>query len=72
MDFEKVYASDMKKMVKWFGLLNDNDVDIKLSENPDLENESFDTTAKAKPSAVKTSAVNNAPARKINTPRKMA
>ena len=72
MDFEKVYASDMKKMIKWFGILNENNVEIKLSENPDLENESNDITAKAKPSAVKTSAVNNAPARKINTPRKMA
>ena len=72
MDFARVYASDMKKMIKWFGILIENNVEIKLSENPDLENESNDITAKAKPSAVKTSAVNNAPARKINTPRKMA
>jgi hypothetical protein len=32
MDFERVYASDMKKMVKWFRILKDNDVHIKLSE----------------------------------------
>lgn len=32
MDFERVYASDMKKMVKWFRILKDNDVVIKLSE----------------------------------------
>jgi hypothetical protein len=71
MDFERVYASDMKKMVKWFGILTANNVEIKLSELPEGESASHDTV-KAKPSAAKTSAVNNAPARKINTPRKMA
>ena len=34
MDFERVYASDMKKMVKWFDVLKKNDVEIKLSEEP--------------------------------------
>ena len=72
MDFDRVYASDMKKMVKWFSVLKDNNVEIKLSENAELDSESHETSAKAKPAAVKTSAVNNAPARKINTPRKMA
>ncbi len=71
MDFERVYASDMKKMVKWFGILTANNVEIKLSELPEGETATHET-AKAKPSAAKTSAVNNAPARKINTPRKMA
>jgi Domain of unknown function (DUF5606) len=32
MDFERVYNSDMKKMVKWLKQLNDNGVEIKLSE----------------------------------------
>ena len=71
MDFDRVYASDMKKMVKWFGILTANNVEIKLSELPEGETATQETV-KAKPSAVKTSAVNNAPARKINTPRKMA
>jgi len=71
MDFGRVYASDMKKMIKWFGILKANDVEIKLSELPEGETATQETV-KAKPSAVKTSAVNNAPARKINTPRKMA
>ena len=71
MDFGRVYASDMKKMVKWYGILKANDVEIKLSELPEGETATTETV-KAKPSAVKTSAVNNAPARKINTPRKMA
>jgi hypothetical protein len=34
MDFERVYASDMKKMVKWFSILTKNDIEIKLSEEP--------------------------------------
>ena len=71
MDFGRVYASDMKKMVKWFFILKANDVEIKLSELPEGEIATTETV-KAKPSAAKTSAVNNAPARKINTPRKMA
>ena len=71
MDFSRVYASDMKKMVKWFGILQANNVEIKLSELPEGDTASHETV-KAKPSATKTSAVNNAPARKINTPRKMA
>ncbi|MBX2931533.1 MAG: DUF5606 domain-containing protein [Chitinophagaceae bacterium] len=32
IDFEKVYASDMKKMIKWFGILKANNVELKLTE----------------------------------------
>ncbi len=32
MDFDRVYASDMKKMIKWFDVLKKNDIEIKLSE----------------------------------------
>lgn len=32
MDFSRVYASDMKKMVKWFEVLKKNSVAIKLTE----------------------------------------
>jgi len=32
LDFDRVYSSDMKKMVKWFGVLKTNDVEIKLRE----------------------------------------
>ena len=72
MDFSRVYTSDMKKMVKWFGILTANNVEIKLSELPEGD-AATPETAKAKPtSSNKTAAVNNAPARKINTPRKMA
>ncbi|MBC7652721.1 MAG: DUF5606 domain-containing protein [Deinococcales bacterium] len=31
MDFDKVYASDMKKMVKWYSILKANNVELKLS-----------------------------------------
>ncbi len=37
MDFDRVYASDMKKMVKWFDVLKKNEVEIKLSEQPEEE-----------------------------------
>jgi hypothetical protein len=37
MDFERVYASDMKKMVKWYDVLKKNNVEIKLSEIPEEE-----------------------------------
>jgi len=30
MDFDRVYASDMKKMIKWFDILQKNNVAIKL------------------------------------------
>jgi hypothetical protein len=32
MDFDRVYASDMKKMIKWFHILKANQVELKLSE----------------------------------------
>jgi hypothetical protein len=32
MDFERVYNSDMKKMVKWYVVLKANNVEIKLTE----------------------------------------
>ncbi|SJZ58418.1 DUF5606 family protein [Sediminibacterium ginsengisoli] len=32
MDFARVYSSDMKKMVKWFSILDANKVELKISE----------------------------------------
>src|SRR3954470_2387557 len=32
LDFDRVYSSDMKKMVKWFSVLKSNNVEIKLRE----------------------------------------
>ena len=76
MDFERVYASDMKKMVKWFDILTKNNIEIKQSEVVEEET-TTETTAKKtsasnKPAATKTTAVKSAPPKKINSPRKMA
>jgi hypothetical protein len=73
MDFERVYGCDMKKMVKWFGSLTANDVEIKLSEHAGEDANSHDVvTPKAKASETKQASVKNAPPKKINSPRKMA
>jgi len=32
MDFERVYNSDMKKMVRWFNVIKKHNIEIKLSE----------------------------------------
>ncbi|HMG68565.1 MAG TPA: hypothetical protein VK588_12795, partial [Chitinophagaceae bacterium] len=32
IDFERVYSSDLKKMIKWYEVLKKNNIDIKLSE----------------------------------------
>ncbi|MBS1746754.1 MAG: DUF5606 domain-containing protein [Bacteroidetes bacterium] len=37
MDFSRVYSSDMKKMVRWYEVLTKNNIEIKLTEEPDEE-----------------------------------
>jgi hypothetical protein len=39
LDFDRVYTSDLKKMVKWYVVLAKNQVEIKLSEPPAEEAE---------------------------------
>ena len=39
MDFDRVYASDMKKIIKWFTVLKNNDIEIKLREEEVEEEE---------------------------------
>jgi hypothetical protein len=39
MDFDRVYPSDMKKMVKWYAVLEKNKVELKLSEPMEEEAE---------------------------------
>jgi Domain of unknown function (DUF5606) len=78
MDFVRVYASDMKKMVKWFDVLEKNKVEIKLTETTEEDAEATDKPAAvaekktAKTAAPKAAAVKSAPPKKINSPRKMA
>ena len=35
MDFETVYNSDMKKMVRWFNVIKKHNIEIKLTEAPE-------------------------------------
>lgn len=37
MDFERVYASDMKKMVKWFQIIEKNEITIKVKTPEEIE-----------------------------------
>lgn len=49
MDFERVYASDMKKMVKWFSVLKANDVELKL---PEVDEEETDEIGNETPEPI--------------------
>lgn len=71
LDFERVYTSDMKKMVKWLALLEANNIEIKLSEAP-AEDAPAQELPKAKAAEPKQVSTKQAPAKKINAPRKMA
>lgn len=81
MDFERVYASDMKKMIRWFEIITKAGVEIKLTEHADGEeagNGEEKPAADKKITAAKTAAapkaaaIKSGPAKKINSPRKMA
>jgi Domain of unknown function (DUF6852) len=37
LDFEKVYNSDLRKMIKWFDVLKKNNIEIKLPEEEAIE-----------------------------------
>jgi DNA repair ATPase RecN len=77
MDMERVYGSDMKKMIRWYDILSKAGVEIKLSEASEEET-GADQPAQAEKKTAKVVAPkaaapkNNAPAKKINSPRKMA
>ena len=56
IDFERVYSSDLKKMVKWFVILKKNDVEIKLTEpepEPEVTDENAIEVEEEKPKAEK-------------------
>lgn len=81
MDFERVYASDMKKMVKWFDILEKAGIEIKLTEHADGEEAAegeekppvvAEKKVTAKTATPKAAAIKSGPAKKINSPRKMA
>jgi Domain of unknown function (DUF5606) len=68
MDFERVYASDMKKMVKWFDILKKNNVEIKLSELPEEEEEVIVEEVKEEEKPVKPAAKKAAAKKKEAAP----
>lgn len=39
LDFERVYTSDLKKMVKWFEVLKTNEIEIKLGQSSGEDSE---------------------------------
>ena len=39
MDYDRVYASDMKKMVNWFSALQKHNIDFTPAEQPETEGE---------------------------------
>ena len=52
IDFDRVYVSDLKKMIKWFEVLKKNNIDIKISE-PEQETEEIEEEAESAEEAPK-------------------
>jgi hypothetical protein len=67
LDFERVYASDMKKMVKWYHILDKNDIEVKVKT--DEEKEVAAELKNAKPAHVDNTHVNLKPQQ--TNPRKI-
>ena len=69
MDSERVYASDMKKMVKWFQILKSNDIEIK-PKLPEEGEEAGDAAKSYKPAHPETAHVKDMKPQKA-APRKI-
>jgi Domain of unknown function (DUF5606) len=73
LDFDRVYTSDMKKIIKWFEILQKNKIEIKLSEPPAAEPEEVPVAEeKAAPVQEKAPKAAKAPAAEEETPKKKA
>ena len=78
IDTDRVYKSDMKKMVKWLAILEKNNVALTLPTTDDEATDSPKETvkeavvAKPKASTPKAAPLKKAPAKTITSPRKMA
>ena len=68
LDFERVYTSDMKKMVKWFHIIEKNNIEIKV--RTEEEKEAAADLKNAKPIQVDNANVKNAKPQQAN-PRKI-
>jgi hypothetical protein len=68
LDFDRVYTSDLKKMVKWFAVLAKNQVEIKLSEPvAEAEKESVVAEIKEEKHAKKTTPVKSETKAEVKT-----
>ena len=76
LDFERVYTSDLKKMTKWYEILKNNKIEIKLTEQPEEQVEEpvveekpapkkKAAPAKEEEKTTKTSAAEKKPAEKV-------
>jgi len=68
LDFERVYTSDMKKMVKWFHIIDKNNIEIKV--RTEEEKEAAADLKNSKPIQVDNSNVKNSKPQQAN-PRKI-
>lgn len=77
LDFDRVYSSDMKKMVKWFSVLQSNNIEIKLREVTEEEEQPAEAAVEVeekapakeeKPKAAKESKEVKEPAKKEDKP----
>lgn len=68
LDFERVYASDMKKMAKWFHILDKNKIEIKIKTEE--EKEAAAELKNAKPAHVENAHVKDMKPQQSN-PRKI-
>ncbi|HEY4061875.1 MAG TPA: DUF5606 domain-containing protein [Puia sp.] len=74
LDFDRVYSSDLKKMVKWYVVLKNNEIEIKLSEPVEAEEPAEEELAEEKPAPAKKKAVvkEEEPAEKKHTEKPAA
>jgi hypothetical protein len=68
LDFERVYTSDMKKMVKWFHIIEKNNIEIKV--RTEEEKEAAADLKNSKPIQVDNANVKNSKPQQTN-PRKI-
>jgi hypothetical protein len=73
LDFDRVYASDLKKMVKWYAVLSKNEIEIKLSEPAEEPvEETAEEVKEEKPAKKETSAKTEKKAAEDKKPVKKA
>lgn len=70
LDFERVYASDMKKMVKWLAILEKNKIEIESKAKDETGEPGSDSTVSSKPVRKETAHVKDMKPQKA-APRKI-